>query len=79
MAEIRQSKVKKTLILSTRHICSVTPITSAHVHVLGHIFIIYMFYAFVVIAVQFFPLEFDDFSVEIGIGCFFFPPLLVVS
>ena len=34
MAEIRQSKVNKTLILSTRHICSVTPITSAHV--LGH-------------------------------------------
>ena len=31
MAEIQQSIVKKTLILSTRHICSVTPITSAHV------------------------------------------------
>ena len=31
MAEIRQSKVKKTLILSARHVCSVTPITSAHV------------------------------------------------
>ena len=38
MAEIRQSKVNKTLILSTCHICSVTPITSAHVHVLGHPF-----------------------------------------
>ena len=36
MAEIRQSKVNKMLILSTCHICSVTPITSAHVHVLGH-------------------------------------------
>ena len=36
MAEIRQSKVNKTLILSTCHICSVTPITSADVYVLDH-------------------------------------------
>ena len=36
MAEIRQSKVNKTLILSTRHICSVTPNMFAHMHVLGH-------------------------------------------
>ena len=31
MAEIRKSKVNKMLTLSTRHICSVTPITSTHV------------------------------------------------
>ena len=39
MAEIRQSKVSKTLILSTCHICSVAPITSAQVHVLDHMLV----------------------------------------
>ena len=49
MAEIQQSKVNKMLILSTRHICSVTPITSAHVHVLGHTLVYnYNIHAFVV-------------------------------
>ena len=70
MAEIQQSKVKKMLILSTRHICSVTPITSAHMHVLG-IMLVYNIHAFVVkLLCNFSPLCSMISQWRSTIGCF---------
>ena len=62
MAEIRQSKVNKTLTLSTRHICSATPIyVCARAHVGSYVSLKYPCFR-CQIAVQFPPFAFDDFS-----------------